>query len=666
MSTPSYGGSGINLLRTSPVLDYTSADYESLLADMIRWAQAEYSTEGWTDFNPGQFAVVLYEGVAYAGDLLTFYMNTATRETMLSMAQRRSSVVEAAKGIGYTPRSASQASAELTVQSNAGLLPYTLPATAKFSSGDRVWQPDRDYTITLGTDYIDVLEGEKYAAVAIGTGTGVRGQRATLAHSPIVMSTLVVSVNGTAWEQVTSFALSSPSDTHYTAAVDDEDGVTVVFGDGVAGKAPPVGQAITASYTVGGGSAGRVASGAIDQIVTAPAAVLSVTNADASSGGLNEETTEQIRVAAPAALHAGDRAVSLQDYASLALLASGSVAKAAAIQQDARTIRVVIAPTGGGVATDSLKNTVASYLSSRRVVGHRVVMADPAYVPVRIEADLFLYPQANATTVVTKAKALFITPSASEAQNGVLDFDNATFAARLSDGSPLLSRDAVETMLRTRLQSLGVQRARLLRLCTAPYLRPVGFVSSTDAALTVTENEAEEIVRRQWTIVFTSGSAFNVYEGHTGRSTQLTRTTLTDDRARFQSLSGVTSPEINPNTERGTFLSVNAALSTAQAIRLQDTTADLYAYALTGDAYSVRWVASPATGTVGVAYTPTKQDGTSDPHGLSFTITGTGFSLGDTYVIDVFEKVDDAVVLWPDEIPTLDAADITINTRSAY
>jgi hypothetical protein len=662
---PNAGGSAVSLNRGAPVLDYTSADFLSLVEDMKAWAQSKWS-DRWTDFNPSQFAVVLLELVGYNGDLLTFYLNAGLRETFLSMAQRRANVVRIAESLGYQLRSSSQASASLTVVSNGGALPYAMPAaTTKFASGDITWQPDQDYTITATPQTISVLEGERFAGVSLGSGTGLRGQTKALAHTPIVDSTLVVSVNGTPWERVLTFTLANPDDEYYRVLTDDDGLVTVLFGDNVNGKAPSAGLAITASYTVGGGTQGRVALNTITQLVSVPVGTLSVTNPAASTGGNPEETIEQARSAVPASFQAGDRCVSLEDYASKSLAATASVAKAVAQQYDSRTVALTIAPAGGGQPTDVLKNTVAAYLSSRRMIGHSIVMRNPTYVPVLITVDLFVRASAIGPDVRRAAQELFITTNANADQNGLVDFDNVGFGARDANGVPQLTRDGLDLLLRTHLEPVGVQRARVIRFTTTPPLKPLGYVNSGDAALAFTRNEADELVRRQFLITFTSGTTYNVHEGIVGTSTQLTRTVLTDDRALFPSLASVVA-ELNPNTNQSTYLAVNEVGSTGQALLLANAADDLFAYALTGAPYRLQWPSSPATGTVGVAYTPTKQDGTGDPHGFSWTVSGTGFGVGDRYTIDVFAYADDCLLLNDDEVPTLALADLTINLRSAH
>jgi len=658
------GGSAVNFNRAAPVIDYTSLDWESIIADFKAYASATY-TDRWTDFNNTQFAVVFLELLGYFMDMCTFYMNAGLREIPLATAQRRSHALVAARSYGYEMRAASPATTTITITSNAGLLPALLPATTtKFSAGGIVFQPDQDYTITTASQTIGAVEGEQFVTVALGTSTGAQNQTFTIPNAPVIDGTLVVFVSASAWTRVTTFTNSSPGDQVYRARADDEGKVSVIFGDSVNGKIPPISQAVTASYRIGGGVQGRVGIATIKSIVSAPAFVQSVSNPTPGSGGDDQETIEQARSAVPASLSAGDRAVTLQDYAALARQSSSSVAKASAVQVDSRSIRVVIAPAGGGAPSDVLKNSALAYLASRRQVGHRVIAGDPFYVPIIVNADLFVTKSARVSDIQIFAKSLFLTPNPTDQQNGILDFDNTGFGARDDAGDPQLTVSVVDAVL-AKLKVRGMQVSRINQLTTIPQLKARGFVNSTDAALVWLPNalQSDELVRRRWRIKFTSPTAYGVTESIIGRSTGLTRSVLTDDRALFPDLTLVVTPLVlNPNTNSTSTVLINAAQSTGQAITASGLT-DLYAFAVPGDPYSVEWTATPATGTVGTLYTPTKIGG--DQHGFSWRITGTGFSSGDQYVIDVYKFVDD-VLLDDDEIPALSSTNLTITIASAF
>lgn len=84
-----------------PPIDYTSRDYTSLVNDLINLIPS-YLPE-WTDRSPGDFGIVLMEMFAYVGDILNFYTDRIANEAFIGTAQQRSSIINLANLLDYTP-----------------------------------------------------------------------------------------------------------------------------------------------------------------------------------------------------------------------------------------------------------------------------------------------------------------------------------------------------------------------------------------------------------------------------------------------------------------------------------------------------------------------------------------------------------------------------------
>jgi hypothetical protein len=129
------------------------------------------------------------------------------------------------------------------------------------------------------------------------------------------------------WRETTDFYGSGPRDRHY--ALDHQTG-EIRFGDGVNGLIPPVGvgNIRLAQYRVGGGSSGNRPAGAIVQLKTTVPYVDKVTNYEAAAGGADAESIDSLVERAPRSIRHNGRAVTVEDFEDVAMLASPEVARA--------------------------------------------------------------------------------------------------------------------------------------------------------------------------------------------------------------------------------------------------------------------------------------------------------------------------------------------------
>jgi predicted phage baseplate assembly protein len=132
------------------------------------------------------------------------------------------------------------------------------------------------------------------------------------------------------WLETTDFYGSGPRDRHY--GLDHLTG-EIRFGDGLAGLIPPVGAGNLrlTEYRTGGGDAGNRPAGAIVQLKTTVPYVDKVTNYEAAAGGADAESLGSLIERAPRSIRHNGRAVTVEDFEDVALLASPEVARARCI-----------------------------------------------------------------------------------------------------------------------------------------------------------------------------------------------------------------------------------------------------------------------------------------------------------------------------------------------
>ncbi|MGH7391902.1 MAG: putative baseplate assembly protein [Candidatus Rokuibacteriota bacterium] len=261
-------------------------------------------------------------------------------------------------------------------------------------------------TVVYG-NVVEATHGETVADQLLGSGDhsqagqrfALKRQPTTFLHDPEgvrgVASSLEVLVGGERWQEVESLAGSGPDDRHYMVEIDEEQIVTVVFGDGARGARLPTGRDnVRARYRVGLGAAGNVGSGAVSVVPQPLPFVQSSRNPMAAAGGADRETPEETRRIAPITVRTLDRAVSLPDYADLALAYPG-VAKARADWEWERGRRIVlltVAAAGGVPLSPGLKDSLTAYLDARRPPRHRLRLRDARTWPVRLALEVTVLP----------------------------------------------------------------------------------------------------------------------------------------------------------------------------------------------------------------------------------------------------------------------------------
>ena len=255
-----------------------------------------------------------------------------------------------------------------------------------------------------------------------GTTTARPGQVFAFGDGPVLEAAVVVEHpdgERTPWTEVPDFDASGPDDTHY---VRDAAAGTVTFGDGRRGAVPPAGSTVVAErYTVGGGTAGNVGSGARwwigavpevtptgngtprpeavgDALVDRELAALAP-----PAGGRDAESIAAALRRAREDFRRPYRCVTLADYGTVAAGTPGvRVGRTTAWVETGTadppdpTIHVVVIPETDGtdrpVPSEGFLAAVGDHVDRHRLVTDRVRVDPPTYVPVRVDAEVRAAP----------------------------------------------------------------------------------------------------------------------------------------------------------------------------------------------------------------------------------------------------------------------------------
>lgn len=428
-----------------PQVSYTSRDFTSIRQDLLDLIPL-YAPE-WTSRNPADFGIVLLELFSYVGDLINYNIDRSTNESFITTASQRDSVLQIASLLGYVPTQKTSASVELTFQnSTAGTI--TVPALTKVSTTSTVngettqiiFETDTAVSVpakvgtTNGSATVLATQGETIFDELLGTSNGTSGQSFEISETSVIESSITVTVNGVTYNQVPFLIDYVASDPVFIVSTDAEGTTSVVFGDNISGRIPPSGAEIYASYRIGGGDIGNVAVNTLNYLVTNVVAGLTVNNQTAAAGGANEESTDSIRINAPASLKALNRAVSLLDYASLALQVTG-VSKAVAKANVYSSVTLYIALFGdrgidGSLNPTTIFNNIATkveeYFIDKCPPNTTITVQPPSYAEIDITIDITVSPEYRTASVKSQVE---------NALKTFLDIDNVIFGdvIRLND-----------------------------------------------------------------------------------------------------------------------------------------------------------------------------------------------------------------------------------------
>jgi hypothetical protein len=175
-----------------------------------------------------------------------------------------------------------------------------------------------------------------------------------------------------------------------------------------------------------------VASGDV-MSVASPTGILA-TAAVNFAGGADAESTDSIRTNATKAIRTLNRAVSLNDYQTLALKTSG-IAKANAIASGYSSVAIYVASNNGAPLTSALKTAVASSFTNKTPPGAVIAVSDFTAAYPYLNITVQVLPQYSQTNVINSVR---------DALQTLFYFDNVTFADLITEGDIYSACKSVE------------------------------------------------------------------------------------------------------------------------------------------------------------------------------------------------------------------------------
>lgn len=270
---------------------------------------------------------------------------------------------------------------------------------------------------------VQFVQGQSVTDRFVSPVTETPNYAVRMSRLPVIDNFASITVNGEQWTLVGSLAGAEATDKVFIVKTFTTGDTVAQFGDNVFGLQIPTEAVVLVTYRIGGGESGNVGLNAINTSVTgliastsSPVTVTLINSTSAGQGGRDAETLEEARTNIPYFVRTNDRAVTLDDYQTLAQLFTsaefGSVAYARAtvrtenalLEGNVVSIYAWTTGTTGGLVNLSaqLKQSLKDYLQGKAVGTDYVQILDGEAKPV----PLSLRFKTLSGFVVSETKAL--------------------------------------------------------------------------------------------------------------------------------------------------------------------------------------------------------------------------------------------------------------------
>jgi hypothetical protein len=379
-------------------LSYTRRDLLSYHSDVTRYIKEFIPriTDS-SEMNSGRIFLSIVEALV---DNLNYSLDNNFLENILETARQRKNILRLSYALGHQPTSVSAATVDCTfsmISGVAGVGGKAIPVYTRCRSNE---SPNVEFLVLAATS---IPEGESSLTgvgciqgilvsgeILTSSSDGIPDQEYTLSNAKTPHSYIEVEVDGVKWSEVDNFVNSDDDDQHYILLFDEDDYTSVRFGDNENGLAPLTGSSITVNYIKTEAEDGNAAASSVTKIIGSLASEVSVTNPLKAAGGAVSQTNTSIKESAPAARKAYERAVTSEDYESVAMEVEG-VYKAFAVGSEGARTDVYILPDGGGTASSALLDDVQTALDNNKIQGTIPVAQslNPASISITVNIVTF-------------------------------------------------------------------------------------------------------------------------------------------------------------------------------------------------------------------------------------------------------------------------------------
>ncbi|SPE40629.1 conserved hypothetical protein [Candidatus Sulfopaludibacter sp. SbA3] len=202
--------------------------------------------------------------------------------------------------------------------------------------------------------------------------------------------------DGGAWNVRSDLLSSGPTALDFVVEMETDGSAHLRFGDGILGS-KPLG-VLQATYRTGNGAAGNVGAESVAHVLATPAqpftGIVNVRNPLTAQGGTDPETLDQVRSFAPFAFRTQERAVTVDDYATVAQRHPLVKQAKANLRWTGSwyTVFLTIDRLGGQPVDTAFRTLIRNFLEQFRLAGYDLEIQAPTFVPLDIAFTVCVAP----------------------------------------------------------------------------------------------------------------------------------------------------------------------------------------------------------------------------------------------------------------------------------
>ena len=444
----------------SPIVNFTTLDYDQIRSSLQDYLRANSNFTDY-DFEGSNLSVIL-DILAYNTYTNAFIGNMLSNEVFLDSATLRENVVSAAREIGYLPRSATSARANVSFFVDTSYLNYkpvsltlkkglVCSSSGSFNGESYTFAIPNDITVPVVNDValfssIDIIEGSFVVNdFTVNSLNPAPPQRYILDNPSIDTSTIGVLVRDSVSSSISNkyifadnlFNVTPTSKIFFLHEIEDQR-YELIFGDNNFGQALKEKNYIEVSYlTTNAEKANGVSSFSfIGRIVdnnnnSITSGVSLITTNISANGGKEIETISSIKNLAPKNYSAQGRCVTPEDYEAIIPRIYPEAESVSAYGGESLSppqygkVFITIKPFYGDFVPNSIKDNIKTKLRRYTVSGIAPEIIDLKYLYIETFSNVYYNP--NLVGASENIKTLVSNNILSYAKSNELKSYNARF-----------------------------------------------------------------------------------------------------------------------------------------------------------------------------------------------------------------------------------------------